>query len=76
MATTETMNAAILDGANKPFRVASVARPWPGQGQVLVRIKASGLNPLDTKIHAGHACAPSAAEHSRDQPRRRRGSPR
>src|SRR5450755_4182408 len=55
MATTETMNAAILDGANKPFRVASVARPWPGQGQVLVRIKASGLNPLDTKIHAGQA---------------------
>ena len=55
MATTETMTAAILDGPKLPFRVASIARPRPGQGQVLVRIKASGINPLDTKIHAGQA---------------------
>jgi NADPH:quinone reductase len=55
MATTETMNAAILDAPNTPFRVASIARPKPGRGQVLVRIEASGVNPLDTKIHAGQA---------------------
>jgi NADPH:quinone reductase-like Zn-dependent oxidoreductase len=53
MAITETMRAAILDGPKLPFRVASIARPRPGQGKVLVRIKASGINPLDTKIHAG-----------------------
>src|SRR5262249_23145089 len=27
----------------------------PGAGEVLVRIRASGVNPLDTKIRAGHA---------------------
>jgi NADPH:quinone reductase len=32
-----------------------VARPRPEDGQVLVRIKASGVNPLDTKIYAGQA---------------------
>jgi NADPH:quinone reductase len=37
------------------FRVASIARPRAGQRQVLVRIIASGINPLDTKIHAGQA---------------------
>ena len=51
----ETMNAAILDGANRPFRMASIARPEPSKGQVLVRIKASGINPLDAKIRAGQA---------------------
>jgi NADPH2:quinone reductase len=55
MATTETMRAAVLDGPDLPFRVASIARPAPAAGQVLVRITTSGVNPLDTKIHAGQA---------------------
>jgi NADPH2:quinone reductase len=55
MATTETMRAAVLDGPNQPFRVTSIARPNLAAGQVLVRITASGVNPLDTKIHAGQA---------------------
>jgi NADPH2:quinone reductase len=52
---TKTMRAAILDGAKQPFRLASVARPSPARGEVLVRIAASAVNPLDTKIRAGVA---------------------
>ena len=54
-----TMKAAILEAHNAPFRLADVARPQAGEGEVLVRIKASGVNPLDTKIRAG------AAAHAR-----------
>jgi len=51
----DMMRAAILDGAKAPFRLASIERPKPAAGEVLVRIKASGVNPLDTKIRAGVA---------------------
>ena len=56
---TGTMQAAILDGAKQPFRLTSIDRPTPGPGEVLVKIAASGVNPLDTKIRAG------AAAHAR-----------
>src|SRR5215813_5531423 len=56
---TATMQAAILDGAKQPFRLAAIARPQAGPGEVLVKIAASGVNPLDTKIRAG------AAAHAR-----------
>jgi NADPH2:quinone reductase len=49
------MQAAILDGAKQPFRLASVERPKPGPEQALVKIQASGVNPLDLKIRAGQA---------------------
>jgi len=55
MANTETMLAALIDGPNLPFSVTSLERPTPASGQVLVRIKASGVNPLDLKIRAGQA---------------------
>jgi NADPH:quinone reductase len=55
MADKELMQAALLDGPKQPFKVASVARPRPKSGEVLVRIKASGVNPLDLKIRAGQA---------------------
>src|ERR1700743_255465 len=58
------MQAAILDAPNSSFRLGDVARPEPAAGQVLVRIKASGVNPLDLKIKAGqaaHARHPLAA---------------
>jgi len=55
VAAGDMMRAAILDGAREPFRLASVARPKAAAGEVLVRIKASGVNPLDTKIRAGVA---------------------
>jgi NADPH2:quinone reductase len=49
------MLAAVLDGPKQPFKVASLATPKPAPGEVLVKIKASGVNPLDTKIRAGQA---------------------
>jgi NADPH:quinone reductase len=55
MTDATSMQAAVLDGPKLPFRIASVARPKPASGEVLVRIKASGVNPLDTKIRAGQA---------------------
>lgn len=55
MTTPTTMKAVVLESFNKPMAVADVARPVAGPGQVLVRIAASGVNPLDTKIAAGKA---------------------
>jgi NADPH:quinone reductase-like Zn-dependent oxidoreductase len=53
------MRAAILERNDHPLRLATVPRPVAGPGQVLVRIKASGTNPLDLKIAEG------AAAHAR-----------
>jgi NADPH2:quinone reductase len=53
------MMAAIARSSAEPIQVCSVARPDVQSGQVLVRIQASGVNPLDTKIYAG------AAPHAR-----------
>lgn len=53
------MRALVLDRPDGPLRPAELARPVPGDGQVLVRIAASGVNPLDLKIRAG------AAAHAR-----------
>lgn len=49
------MKAMILDAADAPFRLVEIERPVPGPGQVLVRIEASGVTVLDTKIRAGKA---------------------
>jgi NADPH:quinone reductase len=54
-----TMLAAIAEASGEPIRVRTVARPDAEAGEVLVRIHASGVNPLDTKIYAG------AAAHAR-----------
>jgi NADPH2:quinone reductase len=45
----------ILESYNTPFELKEIATPVPGHGQVLVKIKASGVNPLDLKIVAGAA---------------------
>jgi NADPH:quinone reductase-like Zn-dependent oxidoreductase len=55
MTSTKTMQAAVLDTAGAAFRIASVPRPEPQPGQILVRIAASAVNPLDIKIRAGQA---------------------
>ncbi len=55
MSHIPTMQAALLEAHGVPFRLATIARPAPGHGEVLVRVAASGVNPLDTKIHAGSA---------------------
>ena len=47
------MKAYVVDSANGPFREVEMPTPMPVEGQVLVRIRGSGINPLDTKIRAG-----------------------
>ncbi|KII27428.1 MULTISPECIES: zinc-dependent alcohol dehydrogenase family protein [Pseudomonas] len=49
------MRALIVDSINGPLRLACIKRPVPEAGQVLVRIAASGVNPLDIKIRSGQA---------------------
>lgn len=49
------MDALVFEAINGPFTRRRVARPLPSAGQVLVRIKASGVNPLDLKIRSGSA---------------------
>ena len=49
------MKALILEAHNTSFLLQEVATPVPGPGEVLVRILASGINPLDLKIRAGQA---------------------
>ena len=53
--TQTTMRALIVDTPDGPFRWTELPVPEAGPGQVLVRIHASGVNPLDTKIRAGAA---------------------
>ncbi|HUN49089.1 MAG TPA: alcohol dehydrogenase catalytic domain-containing protein, partial [Stellaceae bacterium] len=59
MTDRPTMRAALLESAGTPFRLAGLPRPEPGPGEVLLRIAASGVNPLDVKISEG------AAAHAR-----------
>jgi NADPH:quinone reductase len=49
------MQAYIVDSPDADFRKADLPRPTLASNQVLVRIHASGVNPLDTKIRAGKA---------------------
>ncbi len=49
------MQALVLNRYNSPLELSDVPCPRPSAGQVLVRIAASGLNPLDTKIRSGGA---------------------
>jgi NADPH:quinone reductase-like Zn-dependent oxidoreductase len=51
----QMMTAAVVETIDGPFRLAEIARPSLNSGEVLVRIHASGVNPLDTKIRAGAA---------------------
>lgn len=62
MNTLATMSALRLDSAGQPMNAVIVDRPTAGPGEVLVRIAAAGLNPLDGKIRAGegaHARQPA-----------------
>jgi D-arabinose 1-dehydrogenase-like Zn-dependent alcohol dehydrogenase len=55
MTSTHSMQAAVLESHGSSFRLGPIPRPEPAQGQVLVRIKASAVNPLDLKISKGQA---------------------
>ncbi|KOV97453.1 MULTISPECIES: zinc-dependent alcohol dehydrogenase family protein [unclassified Streptomyces] len=56
------MRAVVFEEFAGPLELWEIDRPTPREGQVLVRIHASGVNPLDTKIRAGRAA------HARVQP--------
>ncbi|WP_205589822.1 zinc-dependent alcohol dehydrogenase family protein [Mucilaginibacter celer] len=61
---TTTMQALIAPEANASFTLNQVERPIAAEGQVLVRIKASGVSVLDNKIRTGkggHAKQPLPA---------------
>ena len=55
MSNSNKMQAAVLNAYEVPMALEQIRRPEAGPGQVLVRVKASGVNPLDTKIAAGKA---------------------
>lgn len=55
MTIAAVMDALVLSGVNAPFIRTSMARPVPATGQVLVRVEASSVNPLDLKIRSGNA---------------------
>ncbi|WFU76106.1 zinc-dependent alcohol dehydrogenase family protein [Bradyrhizobium sp. CB2312] len=59
MTRHSTMRAAVLETHNAPLRLSTISTPAIGPREVLVRVRGSGVNPLDTKIHSG------AATHAR-----------
>ncbi|MBP2320413.1 NADPH:quinone reductase-like Zn-dependent oxidoreductase [Kibdelosporangium banguiense] len=63
--TTHSMYAVrqLGYGGSEVLRIATVERPVPGPGQVLVRVRAAGVNPADWKTRAG-----LAGHHSHQPP--------
>jgi hypothetical protein len=70
MAIEDLMTAAVLDAPGAAFRNVPVARAQAEAGQVLVRVRASGVNPLIPKSvlakppTLGSRCRPSSASIS------------
>jgi NADPH:quinone reductase len=57
---SKTYRGWVVKQPNGPFQAAELPLPVPEAGQALVRIHASGINPLDLKIRA--AAAPHARQ--------------
>jgi NADPH:quinone reductase-like Zn-dependent oxidoreductase len=49
------MRAAVLTAYDAPLQITEIPDPTPGPDEVLVRVMASGVNPLDVKIRRGKA---------------------
>jgi NADPH:quinone reductase len=49
------MKALVLEQFGADFAMREIARPVPSAGEVRIKIAASGVNPLDTKIRVGAA---------------------
>ncbi|KHK96396.1 hypothetical protein LK09_15610 [Microbacterium mangrovi] len=49
--------AALYDSTGGPevLQVAEVPEPAPGDGEAVVRVRAAGLNPIDSKLRSGFA---------------------
>ncbi|SHL76145.1 zinc-dependent alcohol dehydrogenase family protein [Chryseobacterium polytrichastri] len=52
---TQKMKAQVLEQFGSPLTIKEIDKPEPKDHEVLVKIKASGLNPLDIKIKNGQA---------------------
>ena len=54
------MQAAYIEQTGPPevIKVGDLPRPEPGPGQVLVRVQAVGLNPIDLYIRSGLVAMP------------------
>lgn len=49
------MKALVLESFGEKYTLSDIKKTAVGKGEVLVKIKASGINPLDLKIKEGHA---------------------
>ena len=49
-----TQKALVLDAKLGNFTVETIPVPKPGRGEILVKVKAAGLNPADWKAHKGY----------------------
>ena len=51
------MRAVVVErfGGPEVMQVGSLEEPTPGPGEVLVRVAAAGVNPVDWKVRAGAA---------------------
>lgn len=47
------MQAMLLPAFGQAFTPGEIDTPTPGPGQLLIRVRASSVNPIDTKIRAG-----------------------
>ena len=56
------MKAAYIEQTGPPenIKVGDLPRPEPGPGQVLVRVRAVSLNPIDLYIRSGMVAMPLA----------------
>ena len=48
------MRAAVIHAYRGPVRIEDVPRPVPGDGDLLVQVRAASVNPVDLKIRAGN----------------------
>ena len=47
------------------LNVVEVPDPEPGPGELLVRVRAAGINPGEAKIRQGSPCTAASPRHSR-----------
>jgi NADPH2:quinone reductase len=60
------MKAIVVREYGEPevMKLEDVPTPEPGDGQVLVKVEAAGVNPVDTYLRTGiHAHAPELPTH-------------